>query len=138
MNGFRNRYENTESILECIEMIVENIIQNEPLQFLDSGLSSPWPLRSESLLSTQISDSRAANTWAELLKGDPHRYLRISLTVEFSLSYGKIPSENDFPKALRMLQRNDSRLADYHALTDLDDGVFYNLLERALEAGQGA
>lgn len=37
------------------------------------------------------------NTWTGMLVTDPGKYLRIALTVEFSLARGDYPSKENFP-----------------------------------------
>ena len=138
MTGFRNMYESTESVLQSIEKIVDYIKLNEPLQRLHSDSPSMDRRQTGSMPPPRGTQVRSSDVWAELIDENPYSYLRISLTVEYSLSRGQFPSEKDFPKVLQTLHRNHNYFTGYNALTELDDSVFYDLLEQALEAGQGA
>ncbi|CAH0057285.1 unnamed protein product [Clonostachys solani] len=98
MGGFNDLYENAESTVKCIKHIVEHVKTKESLpqrkDFVQgppqTGLNSPTQSRDRGII-----------TWKDFILEDPQTYLRIVLTVEYSLAHGHCPSEADFPKSLR-------------------------------------
>ncbi|KAF4974207.1 hypothetical protein FZEAL_8867 [Fusarium zealandicum] len=39
--------------------------------------------------------------WLDMIRVQPNYYLRVAMTVDLSISHGKLPDENDFPPSLR-------------------------------------
>ncbi|CAG9986528.1 unnamed protein product [Clonostachys byssicola] len=101
MGGFNDLYENAESTVRCVKHIVEHVKTQEPLpQPKVFAQGSPQTgLDSQ----TQPRGGRVTS-WKDFVVEDPQRYLRIVLTVEYSLAHGHCPSEADFPQSLRMPQ----------------------------------
>ncbi|KAK2017174.1 fungal-specific transcription factor domain-containing protein [Colletotrichum eremochloae] len=81
------------------------------------------------------SEGRAAIAdWTDILASQPSSYLRLALTMDLSLSKGRLPEDGDFPVSLRGLftggfnplkallerKREDSRNTDEGSLTDFD------------------
>ncbi|KAK1969265.1 fungal-specific transcription factor domain-containing protein [Colletotrichum sublineola] len=72
--------------------------------------------------------------WTDILASQPSSYLRLALTMDLSLSKGRLPEDGDFPVSLRGLftggfnplkallerKREDSRNTDEGSLTDFD------------------
>ncbi|KAK1996476.1 fungal-specific transcription factor domain-containing protein [Colletotrichum falcatum] len=72
--------------------------------------------------------------WTDILASQPSSYLRLALTMDLSLSKGRLPEDGDFPFSLRGLftggfnplkalleqKREDSRNTDAGSLTDFD------------------
>lgn len=133
MNGFRDRYESTDSVLQSIERTVDYIKLNEPLRrpYHDSQITNRSS--ASSLQITEGTQARSSDAWAKLLDENPCSYLRISLTVEYSLSRGRLPSEKDFPEALQTIQRSHESSASYDSFNEI--GVFYSLFDQAFEIG---
>lgn len=94
---FRNLYDNTDGMLNCIGLLVEHIRSNETMN-LTNGREAEGGLA----VKERQMDTPEKNTWADLLALKPRSYLRIVLMVDFSLSMGRLPVEADFPKQLRM------------------------------------
>ncbi|KAK2043777.1 fungal-specific transcription factor domain-containing protein [Colletotrichum somersetense] len=72
--------------------------------------------------------------WTDILASQPSLYLRLALTMDLSLSKGRLPEDGDFPVSLRGLftggfdplkallerRREDTRNTDAGSLTDFD------------------
>jgi hypothetical protein len=82
MKTYQPQYDGVDWVSETIRHIV-NLAQ------LDT--SSPTPKNSV------ISD------WTDILASQPSFYLRLALTMDLSLSKGRLPSDGDFPLSLRGL-----------------------------------
>ncbi|KAJ3464865.1 hypothetical protein MRS44_009651 [Fusarium solani] len=48
--------------------------------------------------------------WADLFSAEPIWYLGLALTIDLALSKGRLPVDTDFPRSLRDLPSNSSRL----------------------------
>ncbi|KAG5655217.1 hypothetical protein KAF25_001970, partial [Fusarium avenaceum] len=108
MNRFSHLYENAESTIDCIKDIVEHIKINEPLPPPHGNGAPQHELDADCFTMRRpalIKESWGDDTWRDILLRDPQKYLRIVLTVEFSLARGRCPSEEDFPQSLRSLQQ---------------------------------
>jgi len=55
--------------------------------------------------STQQQPASVAS-WLEILQRQPGCYLRLAMTMDLSISHGKLPEESDFPPGLRDVVRN--------------------------------
>ncbi|KAK7429093.1 hypothetical protein QQZ08_004308 [Neonectria magnoliae] len=111
MRRFRSLYESTESTLQSIEKTVTFIKANETFapSTLTTGFRNSYvahPLLSETVRRPKATQ-RPRDAWVDLLLGNPHTYLRIALTVDYSLTHGQFPSENDIPRVLQSLDLNE-------------------------------
>jgi hypothetical protein len=137
MEGLRHLYEATENVQRCVDQIVEYIKMNELLHFPYPGRGDQWIVpwnKGPSLRSEQI----PRNGWVEMLVEKPQSYLRIVMIVEFSLSRGQLPAEDDFPKSLQLVRWNTSYPQKSNPLDDHSDASFFEYLSRALYMDIGA
>lgn len=68
---------------------------------------------------------------------DPLAFLRISITVESSLSRGRFPSEADFPEELRAIQQQ-YEVPDLAFLANITEGMWWAHSQEVLDAGARA
>ncbi|KPM41131.1 hypothetical protein AK830_g5386 [Neonectria ditissima] len=134
MKRFRNMYESTESTLQSIEKTVIFIKANESLKPSTQATDIRKSFLSKSALSENARSNptqRSRDAWADLLVGNPHTYLRIALTVDYSLTHGQCPSEGDIPQVLQSLDLNEL-LPDGDAI---GDAISFASNSYALNAG---
>ncbi|KAH6867574.1 fungal-specific transcription factor domain-containing protein [Thelonectria olida] len=108
MRTFQSLYEITDSTLGCIENIVTHIKNEECSTLLHQNPFIHHPLSAS--LGMLEPKKGSGNVWVDLLLENPHIYLRIALTVDFSLAHGQFPTENDMPKAFHRLDSDDGNL----------------------------
>ncbi|KAK7408055.1 hypothetical protein QQX98_009770 [Neonectria punicea] len=106
MRRFRSLYESTESTLQSIEKTVTFIKANETFTLGFRNSHMVRPLFSETIKRPDPTQ-RSRDAWVDLLLGNPHTYLRIALTVDYSLTHGQCPSEDDIPRVLQSLDLNE-------------------------------
>lgn len=110
MNKFRSLHENANNVLKFIKQIIAHIQTTESVEISQQEQLTDTCFPPELLSNfppggkTQNMDGSPKNKWAKLFAGKPRTYLRIALTIQYSLSSGHFPSEEDFPKALQMVQ----------------------------------
>lgn len=128
MRGFRHLYESTDEMLLCVERIVDYIKDHEPLQVH----SQDW----DTLINgSSARDAYPRSGWVDMFLNRPQTFCRIAMTVDFSLTRGHLPSETDFPKALRAFQ--DEEEVDEETMTYADDSEWWMLFQGAMEVGLG-
>ncbi|KAJ9145079.1 C6 zinc finger domain containing protein [Pleurostoma richardsiae] len=137
MKGFRSLYESTDSVLQSIGKVINYIKLNELLQLPSSESIIGRGAHAPAAAMAQNVATRSGSSLVHLLAGKPRSYLRIALVVEYSLSRGRLPSENDFPKPLRLFRRNNNLSSVYNVFEDPTDAIIYDCLNRALEADNG-
>ncbi|RSL47812.1 hypothetical protein CEP54_013217 [Fusarium duplospermum] len=113
MSSYRPRYYIADWVMSTICHVVKLASQQFP------GLSA-----SEGV----VKSSRAC--WADILLTQPSYYLRLAMTVDLSISHGKLPDDSDFPPSLRQLSHVDRPLnphpdavSNFMPTTDIDDRV---------------
>ncbi|KAJ6284835.1 hypothetical protein J3E71DRAFT_389933 [Bipolaris maydis] len=131
---FQTRFESTNDVLSSIKKTVDYIQTNEgpspaftglTHQSLRHRITAPMP---RSLTRDELA--------AVFLKG-PLVFLRISITVESSLSHGRFPSEADFPEELRVIQQK-YEVPDLTFLANIPEEMWSMCLQEVLDAGVGA
>lgn len=93
MSSYRPRYYIADWVMSTICHVVKLASQQFP------GLSS----------SKGITDSSRA-CWSDILLTQPSYYLRLAMTVDLSISHGKLPDDSDFPPSLRQFSHVDKPL----------------------------
>ncbi|KAF5676191.1 cutinase transcription factor 1 beta [Fusarium heterosporum] len=83
MKGYKNKYYITDWVMRAIRHVVELARQR-----------SPTP-------STPEDDLSAPSSCLDMLKNRPSNYLRLVMTLDMSISNGRLPDECDFPPSLR-------------------------------------
>ncbi|KAI0136169.1 hypothetical protein BJ170DRAFT_466, partial [Xylariales sp. AK1849] len=105
MAGFKSLYESADNVLLNIRKIVEYIMANEFLEISLPGTTHQGiPSRNNNMLVSKARQNlcEPENAWTELFSGNSQCYLRIAMIVDFSLSCGRFPTEDDFPKPLQI------------------------------------
>ncbi|KAK1987549.1 fungal-specific transcription factor domain-containing protein [Colletotrichum cereale] len=119
MKTYQPQYDGVDWVSETIRHIV-NLAQ------IESPPPGGGPKHAEG--SAVIAD------WTDILASQPSSYLRLALTMDLSLSKGRLPEDGDFPVSLRGLftggfnplkallerKREDSRNTDAESFTDFD------------------
>ncbi|KAI8682296.1 Zn(2)-C6 fungal-type domain-containing protein [Fusarium sp. Ph1] len=113
MSSYRQRYYIADWVMSTICHVVKLASQQFP------GLSS----------SEGVTNSSRAY-WADILLTQPSYYLRLAMTVDLSISHGKLPDDSDFPPSLRQsshvdkpLNLHPDALPNFMPTTDVDDRV---------------
>lgn len=88
------------------------------------GLARQWsserPLSFETLAPTSA-------CWRNMLQTEPSHYLRLAMTMDLSISHGKLPEENDFPPSLRQGFHVEASQASCRGVMNWSIGGFSNL-----------
>ncbi|KAL2670134.1 hypothetical protein Neosp_015015 [[Neocosmospora] mangrovei] len=113
MSSYRQRYYIADWVMSTICHVVKLASQQFP------GLSSSEGVKNS---------SRAY--WADILLTQPSYYLRLAMTVDLSISHGKLPDDSDFPPSLRQSSHVDKPLSlhsdaapNFMPTTDVDNRV---------------
>ncbi|KAG8670882.1 hypothetical protein FPOAC2_04188 [Fusarium poae] len=101
MKSYKNKYYITDWVMRAIRHVVELAQQRSPAPFTTEGDSSP-------------------SSYLDMLKNRPSYYLRLVMTLDMSISNGRLPDECDFPPSLRKAGRSFARSQPPSMLT-LDD-----------------
>ena len=99
MKVFKTLYESTDGLLRCTGKIM-TFARLSKLWQLSNTAPVSW--KSDHLAKTETEEPFSDNDWINLLVRSPQSYIRIALTIESLLSCGRLPSENEFPRSLRM------------------------------------
>ncbi|KAL0934747.1 fungal specific transcription factor domain-containing protein [Colletotrichum truncatum] len=92
MKTYQPQYDGVDWVSEAIRHIV-NLAQLDP----PAGESG------------NANEGSTVNTdWTDILASQPSSYLRLALTMDLSLSKGRLPEDGDFPVSLRGLFTRDS------------------------------
>ncbi|KAH9903732.1 hypothetical protein F4778DRAFT_735304 [Xylariomycetidae sp. FL2044] len=95
MKTYQPQYDGVDYVSETIRHII-NLAQLDPPA---DSTTNP-----ASLLSTRGNSSHSSiSDWTDILASQPGCYLRLAMTMDLSLSKGRLPEESDFPESLRGL-----------------------------------
>ncbi|KAK2933519.1 Zn2-C6 fungal-type DNA-binding domain [Fusarium oxysporum f. sp. vasinfectum] len=136
MRQFRSRCESTDEVLLYIEKTVQYIQTDESLKELSPAFTSPASRSRRETIIAPTLRSFTRGDLADMFLKDPLVFLRISMTVDFSLSRGRFPSEAEFPKQLRAIQEEDE-IPDLTFLANMTDNTWWMCLQEVLDAGLG-
>lgn len=135
MKGFQVRYESIDSMLLNIEQTIDYVKTNERLPSVGSDDTVVNAKSSQAVLATRQPFS--GRFWLKTLLSRPQTFIRIAMTVNFSLSRGHSPTETDFPEALRT-----DRQWDYGSclalLAETTEGALWMRLREVMDVGLGA
>lgn len=136
MRQFRSRCESTDEVLLYIEKTVQHIQTDKSLKELSPALIGPasHSRRESTTVLTPRSFTSSRDDLAHIFLKDPLVFLRISMTVDFSLSRGRFPSEAEFPKQLRAIQQEDE-IPDLVFLAHIPDTKWWMCLQEVLDKG---
>lgn len=73
-------------------------------------------------LSSMAPPGLSPSSWTELLQLMPSSYLRLVITLEMSISHGKLPEESDFPPTLRGSAQLSLSIPDMGKFLSADTG----------------
>jgi hypothetical protein len=90
MKSYKNKYYITDWVMQAIRHVVELARQRSPAPSIAEDDSSP-------------------SSYLDMLKEKPSYYLRLVMTLDMSISNGKLPDECDFPPSLRKAGRLSTR-----------------------------
>ncbi|KAM5383790.1 hypothetical protein ACJZ2D_001779 [Fusarium nematophilum] len=88
MSTYRPRYYIADWVMRTVQHVVDEAKQWFPSPS-DAGPSRP-----------------GLASWMDMLQVQPNYYLRLAMTVDLSISHGKLPDESDFPPPLRQVSPN--------------------------------
>lgn len=143
MKTYTPQYDGVDWVSEAIRHII-NLAQLDPDPAGHNPSSAPPHSPSKQLATTV--------DWTDILASHPSAYLRLALTVDLSLSKGRLPEERDFPVSLRgifgagssplrrLLERAASRSRDpiMSRGLDLDGGRITALPSSDEEGGESS
>ncbi|KAI0008714.1 fungal-specific transcription factor domain-containing protein [Xylariaceae sp. FL0662B] len=93
MKTYQPQYDGVDYISETIRHII-NLAQLDPPTDTNNINSSPF--------SSPINQA-SISSWSDILASQPGYYLRLAMTMDLSLSKGRLADESDFPASLRVL-----------------------------------
>ncbi|QPC69325.1 hypothetical protein HYE68_000077 [Fusarium pseudograminearum] len=102
MKSYKNKYYITDWVMRAIRHVVELAQQKSPAPFTTDDDSSP-------------------SSYLDMLKNRPSYYLRLVMTLDMSISNGRLPDECDFPPSLRKAGRAFARSQQNPTLPMDDD-----------------
>ncbi|KAI1827490.1 hypothetical protein F4861DRAFT_366671 [Xylaria intraflava] len=94
MKTYQPQYDPVDYISETIRHIV-NLAQVDPQSSSISSITSAAAEDPTNSMQTTISD------WTDILASNPSSYLRLSMTMDISISRGRLAKETDFPAKIR-------------------------------------
>ncbi|KAM0338609.1 hypothetical protein ACHAPU_011265 [Fusarium lateritium] len=103
MKSYKNKYYITDWVMRAIRHVVEL-----------AGQRSPTP-------STTEDDSSSPSSCLDMLKNRPSYYLRLVMTLDMSISNGRLPDECDFPPSLRKTGRGLNARSQLSSMPIIDD-----------------
>ncbi|EKJ77435.1 hypothetical protein FPSE_02308 [Fusarium pseudograminearum CS3096] len=101
MKSYKNKYYITDWVMRAIRHVVELAQQKSPAPFTTDDDSSP-------------------SSYLDMLKNRPSYYLRLVMTLDMSISNGRLPDECDFPPSLRKAGRAFAR-SQQNPILPMDD-----------------
>ncbi|KAM0204733.1 hypothetical protein ACHAQI_009907 [Fusarium lateritium] len=103
MKSYKNKYYITDWVMRAIRHVVELARQR-----------SPTPSITEE-------DSSSPSSCLDMLKNRPSYYLRLVMTLDMSISNGRLPDECDFPPSLRKAGRGLNARSQVGSLPAVDE-----------------
>lgn len=105
MKTYQPQYDSVDYVSETIRHIV-NLVQLDGVQpsASEGGSSS----HGDNETAGDSTGNAKMQDWADILTSHPSLYLRLALTMDLSLSKGRLPEERDFPASLRGLLASGS------------------------------
>ncbi|KIL92199.1 hypothetical protein FAVG1_04607 [Fusarium avenaceum] len=103
MKSYKNKYYITDWVMRAIRHVVELARQR-----------SPTPFNTEE-------DSPSPSSYLDMLKNRPSYYLRLVMTLDMSISNGRLPDECDFPPSLRKAGRGLNSRSQVSSLLTVDE-----------------
>lgn len=102
MKSYKNKYYITDWVMRAIRHVVELARQRSLTPFLTEDDSSP-------------------SSCLDMLKNRPSYYLRLVMTLDMSISNGRLPDECDFPPSLRSVGRGLSTRTQSTSVPTVDE-----------------
>lgn len=103
MKSYKNKYYITDWVMRAIRHVVELARQR-----------SPTPFNTEE-------DSSSPSSYLDMLKNRPSYYLRLVMTLDMSISNGRLPDECDFPPSLRKAGRGINSRSQVSSISTVDE-----------------
>lgn len=103
MKSYKNKYYITDWVMRAIRHVVELARQR-----------SPTPFNTEE-------DSPSPSSYLDMLKNRPSYYLRLVMTLDMSISNGRLPDECDFPPSLRKAGRGLNSRSQVGSMSNVDE-----------------
>jgi hypothetical protein len=122
MEAFQCQYDGTDFVSDLITQMVEYISLETPIQrsreltAVENSESGAGPLQEKP--SGAIA---AVNDWGDVFLRQPTLYLRLTLTVDHSLSSARFPDESDFPPALQLKNQTEKSFPRYRISMNRSD-----------------
>ena len=118
MKALQSQYDVTDTVSENIGKMVEHMSLDSP----DTQSETP-STHSEadlgSLASKSTEDPSVVQDWGDVLLRQPKLYLRLTTTMDLSMSKGNFPKDSDFPVALQSkVKPPGGQFPVYHILMD--------------------
>jgi len=136
MQQLRLQYDSTDGACDMIERVIQtmdvfNVAQ--PIHLagnIKKRISQRHKHKSETPISLSNSgDCSNIRDWGDVLHYQPNSYLRLAMTVDFTLSQGKLPEDTDLPTPLQFSNRGGASVTSDTAILNQD----YNFLELGME-----
>jgi hypothetical protein len=103
MKSYKNKYYITDWVMRAIRHVVDLARQRSPAPF------------------TTEEDSSSPSSYLDMLKNRPSYYLRLVMTLDMSISNGRLPDECDFPPSLRKAGRGLNSRSQVGSISTVDE-----------------
>lgn len=127
MREFRSQYDGADHVSDLVEKMVE---QTELKSLIEQSHVETYGLTNRALTPQRGSKAAGSPTnpssnliirdWGDFLLHQPNRYLRLSLTIDFSLSKGRYPTDKDFPLSLQHVNSIEHHFPMYPIILEDD------------------
>lgn len=129
----QSKYDGTDQVAEMIGKLIDHISVERPSQGSlvnnsnndyfssqrhDSATRSSFPSTSRS-----VRPKRMVNDWGDVFLRQPSLYLRLTLTIDLSITNGCFPRDSDFPMALQSQNIIETRFPLYRISISMSETI---------------
>jgi hypothetical protein len=101
MEELRCPYDGADYFWDVIARMIEYISLESPPQRSDGHAVRPNSIKDGSAAPDKTAKIITINNWGDIFLRQPTLYLRLTLTIDYSLSWLRFPVDTDFPLALQ-------------------------------------
>jgi hypothetical protein len=133
MNTLQSKYDGTDQVAEMIGRLIDYISVERPSQgsLVDGNNNNSFSsqrhdsatMSSFSSTSRSAKPKRLVNDWGDVFLRQPSLYLRLTLTIDLSLTNGCFPRDSDFPTALQSQNMIETPFPLYHISVSMGETI---------------
>ena len=112
MKALQSQYDVTDTVSEIIGQMIEHVSLDQQEKQGETPSSHP-EAGLDSVASNATDDPSVVQDWGDVLLRQPKLYLRLTVTMDLSMSKGSFPNDSDFPLSLQSKTKPGAQFPPY-------------------------